>query len=61
VIKNFRHKGLSDPGFNFHPLTGRAKNELIRYSIHVNGPWCLTFAWDAKTGEVVGLDLVQYP
>jgi plasmid maintenance system killer protein len=41
-------------------LTGQAKSEPIRYSIHVNGPWTLTFEWDAKAGEAVGVDLVQY-
>jgi proteic killer suppression protein len=33
---------LSDlrvPGFDFHPLRGRP----MRYSLHVNGPWCITF------------------
>jgi proteic killer suppression protein len=27
------------PGFNFHPLRGKP----LQYSVHVNGPWCLTF------------------
>ncbi len=30
---------LALPGFDFHPLKGKPQ----RYSIHVNGPWCLTF------------------
>jgi proteic killer suppression protein len=37
-------KSLDDlkiPGFNFHGLEGIPK----RYSIHINGPWCLTFEW----------------
>jgi proteic killer suppression protein len=29
---------LNVPGFNFHGLQGLPK----RYSIHVNGPWCIT-------------------
>lgn len=30
---------LNIPGFNFHGLHSRPK----RYSIHINGPWCLTY------------------
>jgi proteic killer suppression protein len=45
---------LSQPGFDFHPLRGKPK----RYSIHVNGPVCITFAW--KKGEALLLDLEQY-
>jgi plasmid maintenance system killer protein len=29
-----------------------------RYSIHVNGPWCITFEW--KQGEALRVDLEQY-
>ncbi len=32
---------LKIPGFDFHGLRGKPK----RYSIHVNGPWCITFEW----------------
>lgn len=32
---------LDVPGFDFHSLRGKPK----RYSLHVNGPWCLTFEW----------------
>jgi proteic killer suppression protein len=42
------------PGFNFHCLHGVPK----RYSIHVNGPWCITFEW--KDGDVLRIDLEQY-
>ena len=42
------------PGFDFHLLRGRPK----RYSIHVNGPWCITFEWD--NGEVLRVDLELY-
>ena len=44
---------LNIPGFNFHGLHG-----ATRYSIHVNGPWCITFALQA--GEVLRVDLEQY-
>ena len=45
---------LNVPGFDFHPLRGRPQ----RYSIHVNGPWCITFEW--KEGEAFRVDLEQY-
>lgn len=45
---------LNVPGFNFHSLQGRPK----RYSIHVNGPWCITFEWEE--GEALRVDLEQY-
>lgn len=34
-----KFEDLNIPGFNFHVLRGKPK----RYSIHVNGPWCVTF------------------
>ena len=45
---------LSIPGFDFHPLHGKPK----RYSIHVNGPWCITFEWEE--GDALRVDLEQY-
>ena len=45
---------LNVPGFNFHGLYGVPK----RYSIHVNGPWCITFEWE--DGEVLRVDFEQY-
>jgi len=45
---------LNIPGFNFHGLHGKPK----RYSIHVNGPWCITFEWEA--GDAWRIDLEQY-
>ena len=45
---------LQVPGFNFHGLRGTPK----RYSIHVNGPWCITFEW--KDGDALRVDLNQY-
>lgn len=45
---------LNIPGFNFHGLQGKPK----RYSIHVNGPWCITFEW--KDGDALKVDLEQY-
>ncbi len=45
---------LNVPGFSFHGLRGKPK----RYSIHVNGPWCITFEW--QENEVLRVDLEQY-
>lgn len=47
-------EALNVPGFNFHPLRGKP----TRYSLHVNGPWCITFEWD--DGEALRVDLEQY-
>ncbi len=46
---------LSQPGFDFHPLRGPVPR---RYSIHVNGPWCITFEW--REGRALRVDLEQY-
>lgn len=45
---------LNIPGFDFHPLRGKPQ----RYSLHVNGPWCITFEWEE--GDAVKVDLEQY-
>ena len=45
---------LNIPGFDFHRLRGRP----VRYSIHINGPFCITFEWD--DGDAVRVDLEQY-
>lgn len=45
---------LNVPGFNFHRLRGRP----FRYSVHVNGPWCVTFEWE--DGDAVRVNLEQY-
>jgi proteic killer suppression protein len=42
------------PGFSFHRLRGKP----MRYSLHVNGPWCLTFEWENE--EAWRVDLEQY-
>jgi len=49
-----RLEDLNIPGFDFHSLRGKPK----RYSIHVNGPWCITFEW--LDGDASRVDLVQY-
>ena len=45
---------LAQPGFDLHKLEGKPP----RYSIHVNGPWCITFRWDG--GSATEVDLVNY-
>jgi toxin HigB-1 len=45
---------LNQPGFNFHALKGKP----LRYSIHVNGPWCITFGWTSPYAQ--GIDLENY-
>ena len=45
---------LQVPGFNFHGLQGLP----TRYSIHVNGPWCITFEWQGS--DALRVDLEQY-
>ena len=48
-------KSLDDlkvPGFNFHGLEGVPK----RYSIHINGPWCLTFEWRDENAYRLNLE-----
>ena len=49
-----RPQDMNVPGFNFHRLQGRP----VRYTVHVNGPWCLTFEWDGE--DAVRVDLEQY-
>ena len=46
---------LNATGFNFHPLNGF---NPTRYSIHVNGPWCITFEFDGK--DLQAIDYEQY-
>ena len=45
---------LQVPGFDFHRLRGRP----VRYSIHVNGPWCITFEF--ADGDAWRVDLENY-
>jgi proteic killer suppression protein len=46
---------MNVPGFDFHGLTGDRKGT---YSVHVNGPWCITFRWDG--GDAIDVDLENY-
>ena len=44
---------LNVPGFDFHSLKGDRKDT---YSVHVNGPWCITFRWDGQDAIDVNLE-----
>jgi len=46
---------MNIPGFDFHGLKGRRKGV---YTVHVNGPWCVTFEWEAP--DAVRVDFEQY-
>ena len=43
------------PGFNFHALRG---HRPTKYTIHVNGPWCITFEF--REGDAHRVDFEQY-
>ncbi len=43
------------PGFDFHALKGFVPT---RYSVHVNGPWCITFEFES--GDARRVDFEQY-
>lgn len=43
------------PGFDFHTLKGYTPT---RYTVHVNGPWCITFEF--VEGDAHVIDFEQY-
>jgi proteic killer suppression protein len=49
-----RAEDMDVPGCNFRRLRGRPP----RYTVPINGPWCLTFAWEGE--DAVRVDLEQY-
>jgi toxin HigB-1 len=46
---------MNVPGFDFHPLRGF---KPTRYSVHVNGPWCITFEFE--DGDACRIDFERY-
>lgn len=50
-----RPEDMDLPGFDFHALKGF---DPTRYTVHVNGPWCLTFAFDGR--DATRVDFEQY-
>lgn len=47
-------KDMDVPGFDFHALKGKPK----RYTVHINGPWCVTFEFDGE--DAYRVDYEQY-
>jgi proteic killer suppression protein len=50
-----RPEDMNLPGFDFHPLQGFRPT---RYTVHVNGPWCITFEFEDE--QVTQVDYEQY-
>lgn len=50
-----RPEDMNLPGFNFHALRGF---DPTRYTVHVNGPWCITFEFDGR--DAARVDFEQY-
>jgi len=50
-----RPEEMNLPGFDFHALKGFRP---ARYTVHVNGPWCITFEF--KDGDALKVDFEQY-
>jgi proteic killer suppression protein len=50
-----RPEDLNLPGFDFHSLQGFVPT---RYTIHVNGPWCVTFEFEEE--HAYRVDFEQY-
>jgi proteic killer suppression protein len=46
---------LQQPGFDFHRLSG---DNPTRWSVHVNGNWCVTFAFESH--DAVAVDYEDY-
>lgn len=53
VVGNPQEMNL--PGFDFHTLHGF---DPPRYTVHVNGPWCITFEF--QDGDACRADYEQY-
>ena len=49
-----RPDDMNIPGFDFHALRGKPQ----RYTVHLNGPWCVTFGWEDD--GAIDVDLEQY-
>jgi proteic killer suppression protein len=49
-----RLEDMNVPGFSFHKLQGKP----ARYTVHVNGPWCVTFGWQGE--DAVAVDFEDY-
>lgn len=50
-----RPEDMNVAGFDFHALQGYTPP---RYTVHVNGPWCVTFEF--QNGDAYVVDFEQY-
>ena len=50
-----RPEDMNLPGFDFHALKGFTPT---RTTVHVNGPWCVTFEFDGT--NALAIDFEQY-
>jgi proteic killer suppression protein len=50
-----RPEDMNLPGFDFHALRG---HRPTRYTVHVNGPWTVTFEFE--DGDAFRIDFEQY-
>jgi proteic killer suppression protein len=50
-----RPEDMNLPGFDYHALNGF---NPTRYTVHVNGPWCITFEFDGT--DAAKVDFEQY-
>lgn len=46
---------MNIPGYGFHALKGF---NPTRYTVHVNGPWCITFVFEET--DALAVDFEQY-
>ena len=46
---------MNIPGYKFHSLKGFSPT---RYSVHINGPWCVTFEFHET--DALSVDFEQY-
>ena len=44
---------MNFPGYDFHALHG---DRPIRYTVHVNGPWCITFEFSDSDALRIGFE-----
>ena len=50
-----RPEDMNLVGYDFHALRGF---DPTRYTVHINGPWCVTFEF--SDGDAYRVDLEQY-
>jgi toxin HigB-1 len=48
-------ESMNLPGYDFHALRG---HRPTRYTVHLNGPWCITFEF--RDGDAYRVDFEQY-